>query len=156
MIALCFLGFVFFALLQIWHWCSSRLFCTYAANYAAKGRALGYRTEFLYRAARVAAIPISGPPSGFQGVHELDDARNYMINGDRSGVWYRYWFPQSASEPELRLGGYHDQENIHVTVRLRNAPLLAPWLGKVMGIADNPDPSGQSSMYNYSGVFLED
>ena len=155
-IALCFLCFFFFALLQIYQWCTTKIFTRYSAYYGAKGRALGYKQNIMLRAARVAAIPVSGSSAGFSSGNELNDATNYMQNGDASGVWYRYWYPNNDSKPELRLRGQHVGDNIHVTVRLANNPLLAPALGRILCIAENPEPAGDSYFYNYSAVFLED
>ena len=43
MVALCFLCFFFFSLLQIYQWCNAKIFSRYSAYYGAKGRALGYQ-----------------------------------------------------------------------------------------------------------------
>ena len=155
MVALCFLCFFFFSLLQIYQWCNAKIFTRYSSYYGAKGRALGYKQNLMLRAARVAAIPVSGPSSGFSGASELQDASDYMQKGDASGVWYRYWYPQKDSDTELRLRGSHQGDNIHVNVRLVNNPLIAPEVGKLMGISENPEPAGDSYFYDYSSVFLE-
>ena len=156
MIALCFMCFIFFALLQVYQWCAARIFTRYSAYYGAKGRALGYKTNIMLRAARVAAIPVSGPSAGRTMRRELDGAVLYMRTGDASGVWYRYWYPQTGEEPELRLRGYHEGDNIHVTVKLANAPLISPVLGKVLGIAENPEPAGSSRFYDHGAAYLEE
>ena len=156
MAALCFLCLFFFALLQIYQWCAAKLFCRYSSYYGAKGRALGYKTNLALRAARVAAIPVSGPSQGVRSYSELKDASQYMTHGDASGVRYRYWHPQRSSDTELRLGGVHEGDNVKVTVSLVNMPLIAPHLGKLLGISENPDPKGTSGFYNHSAVYLED
>lgn len=156
MIALCFLCFFFFSLLQIYQWCNAKIFARYSAYYGAKGRALGYKQNLMLRAARVAAIPVSGPSSGVKGPSELHDATNYMQNGDGSGVWYKYWYPQKQSDTELRLRGNHQGDNIFVRVRLVNSPLISPVLEKLMGISENPEPGGDSYFYNYASQFLEE
>ena len=156
MIAVCFMCFVFFALLQVYQWCATRIFTRYSAYYGAKGRALGYKTNILLRAARVAAIPVSGPSAGRTMQREFDGASEYMRSGDASGVWYRYWYPQNGEEPELRLRGHHEGRNILVTVRLTNAPLISPVLGKVLCIKENPEPSGSGSFYDYASAYLEE
>ena len=156
MIALCFMCFIFFALLQVYQWCATQIFARYSAYYGAKGRALGYKTNIMLRAARVAAIPVSGPSAGRGTRRELDGASLYMQTGDASGVWYRYWYPQNSEEPELRLRGHHEGENIFVTVRLANAPLISPVLGKVLCIAENPEPAGASRFYDYASAYLEE
>ena len=155
MIALCFLCFFFFSLLQIYQWCNTKIFARYSAYYGAKGRALGYKQNLMLRAARVAAIPVSGPSSGVKGPNELYDATNYMQNGDGSGVGYKYWYPQKQSDTELRLRGNHQGDNVFVRVRLVNSPLIFPALEKLMGITENPEPGGESFFYNYSSQFLE-
>ena len=156
MVALCFMCFVFFALLQIYQWCTAKIFCRYSAYYGAKGKSLGYKTNLALRAARVAAIPVSGQSAGFRGYSELDDAQNYMASGDASGVWYRYWYPQRASEPEIDFWGNYEGDNVNATVTLKRAPLLSPAIGRWMGITENPEPAGSSSFYNYSKIYLED
>ncbi|MBQ9502438.1 MAG: hypothetical protein IJU70_09805 [Lentisphaeria bacterium] len=156
MIALCFMCFVFFALLQVYQWCATRIFARYSAYYGAKGRALGYKTNIMLRAARVAALPVSGPAAGRRGRSEHDDASDYMQNGDASGVWYRYWYPQNGEDAELRLRGHHEGDNIFVTVKLANAPLISPVLGKVLCLEENPEPAGTSCFYDHSSVFLEE
>ena len=156
MVALCFMCFLFFALLQIYQWCNAKIFARYSAYYGAKGRALGYKQNLMLRAARVAAIPVSGPSSGVKGPSELHDATNYMQNGDGSGVWYKYWYPQKQSDTELRLRGNHQGDNIFVRVRLVNSPLISPVLEKLMGISENPEPGGDSYFYNYASQFLEE
>ena len=156
MAALCFLCLFFFALLQIYQWCTAKLFCRYSSYYGAKGRALGYKTNLVLRAARVAAIPISGASLGVRSHSELQDANQYMTRGDASGVRYHYWHPQRSSDVELRLNGYHDGNNIKATVSLFNMPLISPRLGKLLGIGANPVPKGTSGFYNHSAVYLED
>ena len=156
MIALCFMCFVFFALLQVYQWCAAQIFTRYSAYYGAKARALGYKTNLLLRAARVAAIPVSGPSAGRQMQREFDGASQYMQTGDASGVWYRYWYPQTSSDPELRLRGRHEGRNVLVTVKLANAPLISPVLGKVLCIAENPEPAGSSRFYDYAATYLEE
>lgn len=52
MAALTVLCLLFFALLQIFYWCIQTQFCEYAAFYASKSVALGYRPNFCLRAAR--------------------------------------------------------------------------------------------------------
>ena len=155
MVALCFMCFLFFALLQICQWCNAKLFCRYASYFGAKGRALGYKDNFTNRAVRVAALPVSGPSLGFRSGNELSDAQNYMVDGDKSGVWYKYWYPQRETQPEIRLSGRADADNVEASVTLRNAPLIAEQLGKLMGISRTPSPSGKSTFYNYSSVYLE-
>lgn len=156
MVALCFLCFIFFSLLQIYQWCTGKIFCRYASYYGAKGRALGYAQNLMLRAVRVAAMPVSGPSSGFTSGNELEDVSNYMQKGDASGVWYRYWFPRNDTDTELRLRGNHQGDNVYVRVRLVNDPLIAPEVGKLMGITRNPEPGGSTYFHDYAAEFLED
>lgn len=102
MAALTVLCLLFFALLQIFYWCIQTQFCEYAAFYASKSVALGYRPNFCLRAARVAAISISGPRRGRTNLSEKEGAELYMTEGDASGVYYDYWYPQRSTAPELR------------------------------------------------------
>ena len=156
MVALCFLCVFFFSLLQIYQWCSTKIFCRYASYYGAKARALGYAQNLMLRAVRVAAMPVSGPSSGFSSGNELEDVSNYMQRGDASGVWYRYWFPRNDTDTELRLRGNHQGSEVYVRVRMVNNPLIAPEVGKMMGITQNPEPGGSSYFHDYAAEFLED
>ncbi len=124
--------------------------------------ALGYQFTIARRAARVAAIAISGAPCGNAKVTtiaaERDAAERYMNLGDASGVWYQYWYPRSISEPQLMLSGSYDNGNntISTTVRLQNAPLISANLAAPLGISNNPEPSDKVNSYNYSTLFLEE
>lgn len=156
MAALCLLFFIFLALLQIYQWSLERLFCHYSAFHASKAMALGYRINLALRGARVAAIPISGMRRGSTSGDEKEDAEAYMTRGDASGVWYDYWYPQQNGAPEIELyGGRGDSLNTTV-ITLKNAPLLNHNLGRLFGIAENPEPRGSVPMYDYSEIFLED
>ena len=75
---------------------------------------------------------------------------------DGSGVRYDYWYPQRNGDPELDLNGRIDGAVNSTTIRIRNAPLLDPNLGKLLGIARNPEPQGRVRMYNYSAIYLEE
>ena len=154
--AICLLFFIFLAMLQVYQWCVGRIFCQYAAFHASKSVSLGYRINLALRCARVAAIPISGAVRGRSSGDERRDARNYMVYGDGSGVRYDYWYPQRSGDPELDLNGRIDGAVNSTTIRIRNAPLLHPNLGKILGVAQNPEPRGQVKMYNYSAIYLEE
>ena len=91
MLAICFLFFLFFALLQVYHWCLQTVFCQYSAFYGSKGIALGYQPSLAMRGARIAAIAISGRELSHQTGSEEERARAYMTQGDNSGVVYEYW-----------------------------------------------------------------
>ena len=91
---MCVLFLFFFGLVQIMEWCYGFIFCQYSAYYASKSKALGYRNYMSLRAARVAAISISGPPQGNVSANRASDfyrAEDYMMQGDASGVRYRFW-----------------------------------------------------------------
>lgn len=90
---LCVLFLFFFGMLQIMEWFFGFIFCQYSAYYATKGMSLGYADYVTLRAARVAAMSISGPSnfSGNDSNSNYNRAKNYMSRGDASGVWYRYW-----------------------------------------------------------------
>ena len=59
-LAICVLMLVFFALFQVYRWAMAELFCHYSVFYSTKAASLGYRPNIGLRAARVAAIAISG------------------------------------------------------------------------------------------------
>ena len=152
--ALLLLCLLFFGLLQIFYWCIQKQFCEYAAFYTAKSAALGYRPNFCLRAARVAAISISGKRRGRSNLSEKDGAASYMTSGDASGVYYEYWYPQKADDPELYLtAGTGPMAS--GSIKLLNAPLLGPGFAAMLGIAENPEPSGNVQTYNYSRLYME-
>ena len=156
MLAICFLFFLFFALLQVYHWCLQTVFCQYSAFYGSKGIALGYQPSLAMRGARIAAIAISGRELSHQTGREEERARAYMTQGDNSGVVYEYWFPRRTGGPELRLYGPVWGDEASGTVRLSNAPLLHPGLARPLGIAENPEPTATVTTFNYSQLYLEE
>ncbi len=156
MLAICFLFFLFFAMLQVYQWCVEVVFCQYSAFYGSKGIALGYRPALAMRGARVAAIGISGRDLSHKGGDEESRARAYMTQGDNAGVAYEYWFPRRAKGPELRLYGPAWEDEATGIVRLAHAPLLHPGLARPLGIAENPEPSATVTTYNYSKLYLEE
>ncbi|MDR0931593.1 MAG: hypothetical protein LBM70_01050 [Victivallales bacterium] len=152
--ALLVLCLIFFGMLQIFHWCVQNQVCEYAAFYTAKSAALGYRPNMCLRAARVAAISISGKRRGRSNSSEKSGAESYMVNGDSSGVYYQYWYPQKASDPELFLtAGTGPMASGSIT--LLRAPLLGPGFAALFGIAENPEPAGRVQTYNYSRLYME-
>lgn len=158
MAALLVLCLLFFALLQIFYWCLQAQFCEYSAFYGSKAVALGYRQNFCLRASRVAAIGASGPRRGRTNLSETAGAELYMTDGDASGVYYDYWYPQKADAPELTFSaGTGDMAGS--TVQLKNSPLLNPIFANFTGlflIDKTPDPSASISTYNYSKLFMEE
>ena len=149
----------FFGMIQLYSWMVSQLFCEYAAFYASKGVALGYNYKLAHRAARVAAAAISGPNRSSGDGYGGDEYRRlsrYMTDGDASGVWYEYWAADSsATDPELRLYGSLPDDEAVSTVRLENAPLLAPNIAGLFGVCHNPSPEATVTTYNYSKLYLE-
>ncbi len=158
MAALLVLCLLFFALLQIFSWCLQVQFCEYSAFYGSKSVALGYRPNFCLRAARVAAIGASGPRRGRTDLTETAGAELYMTDGDASGVYYDYWYPQRADAPELILtAGTGDMASS--TIQLKNSPLLDSIFARFTGfflIDKTPEPSASISTYNYSKLFMEE
>lgn len=158
MAALLVLCLLFFALLQIFAWCLQVQFCEYSAFYGAKSVALGYRQNFCLRASRVAAIGASGSRRGRTDISETAGAELYMTDGDASGVYYDYWYPQKADAPELTFSG-NDGEMASSTIQIENAPLLDSIFAKFAGfflIDKTPEPSASISTYNYSKLFMEE
>ena len=155
MFAICIMCLLFFALLQIWTWCNARLFCRYGAYYAAKAKSTGFNNPMVLRAARVAAIPASGPARS-KSSNDLDNANAYMRYGDSSGVSYQYWHPTHAGQPELQVSGRFEGEDLYARVRIRFMTLLDDSLGKIFGITRAPYPHAVVKMYNYADIYLED
>ena len=157
MAALTVLCLLFFALLQIFYWCIQTQFCEYAAFYASKSVALGSRPKFCLRAARVAAISISGPRRGRTNLSEKEGAELYMTEGDASGVYYDYWYPQRSTAPELTLTAGTGPV-ASSTIQLKNAPLLEALFAnfaRVFMIGENPEPKSSVGTYNYSLLYME-
>ena len=155
MFAICIMGLLFFALMQIWTWCNARLFCRYSSYYAVKAKSLGFNNVMVLRAARVAAIPVSGPARR-QSRSVSDDATAYMVYGDGSGVSYAYWHPSYKGEPELQVSGQFDGDSIYTNVKLRFMTLLDENFGKIFGIHRAPYPNAVVQMHNYAETYLED
>ena len=154
-LAICVLMLVFFALFQIYRWAMAELFCHYSVYYSTKAASLGYKANIGLRAARVAAIAISGGRSSTHADEETY-AENYMRHGDASGVSYPYWHPQSSQDPCLtvastRLGG----ETVECVTLLEKMPLVHEVLGRIFGITRNPSPRAEARAYNFSNLYLE-
>lgn len=155
-LAICVLMLTFFALFQIYRWAAAELFCHYSVFYAAKGASLGYKNNIALRAARVAAIAISGGRSSTDADEE-SYAESYMRSGDAAGISYPYWHPQNASDPCLAVGSRRQSgETIECLVRLENMPLVHEVLGKIFGITRNPSPQAVGKTYNFSDLYLKD
>ena len=164
--AIIILCFILFGMLQIYHWCINRQFCQYAAFYACKNLALGFKPDLAMRAARVSAIAISGPSTG-SGDDDEEAAKNYMTYGDPSGVRYEYWHGRTAAKnPSLVVEQYHidshlsdDPESstnkVKAEVRVENLPLLSPGIAKIFFNTSPPEPKATVEAYNYSKVLME-
>lgn len=161
--AIVILFFMVFAMLQIYHWCMAKQVCLYSAFYTNKWTSLGYRNEYSLRAARVAAIPISGPSVGSGDDNELA-AEHYMMGGNASGVYYEYWHPRTIVNQSPTLSVYGRRytppaTNVPTTetiVILENAPLLHKNLANMLFIKKAPEPGATVQGYNYSEEYLEE
>lgn len=152
--AICIMMMFFFALMQIYKWAQTELFCNYSVFYAAKAVSLGYQPNIALRAARVAAIPISGS-AGAGRYDETIYAASYLQNGDASGIHYAYWHPQSQNDPCLLIGSTdREAATVTCTTELRNMPLLNNAISKVFSIKKNPEPLARGQVWNYSRLYL--
>lgn len=155
-LAICVMMLAFFALLQIYRWAMAELFCHYSVYYSAKGASLGYKPNIALRAARVAAIAISGGRVSTDRDEE-SRAESYMQHGDASGVSYPYWHPQTSDSPYLlvastRLAG----ETIECLSQLQNMPLVHGVLSRIFNISRNPSPRAIGETRNYSRIYLKE
>lgn len=155
-LAICVLMLVFFALFQVYRWAMAELFCHYSVYYSTKAASLGYRPNIGLRAARVAAIAISGGRSSTDSDEE-SRAESYMRSGDASGVAYPYWHPQGPSEPNLVVASTSfGRDTIECLTRLDNMPLVHEALGKIFGITRNPSPQAVGKAFNFSKNYLQE
>lgn len=155
-LAICVLLLTFFALLQIYRWAMAELFCHYSVYYSTKGASLGYKPNIALRAARVAAIAISG---GRVSTHKDEEnyAESYMRSGDASGVSYPYWHPQNREDPCLAVASTNlGRETIECVTVLENMPLIHEVLSRVFGITRNPSPRAEGKAYNFSRIYLKE
>lgn len=155
-LAICVLMLAFFALFQIYRWAMAELFCHYSVFYSTKAASLGYKSNIGLRAARVAAIAISGGHSSTH-VDEETNAESYMVNGDASGVSYPNWHPQNRLDPCLTVMSTSlSGETIRCITLLENLPLVHEVLGKIFGISRNPSPRAEGKAYNFSQLYLKE
>lgn len=154
--AIIILCLVLFGMLQIYHWCMTRQFCQYAAFYACKSLALGFKPDLAMRAARVSAIAISGESTG-SGDNDEEAAKNYMSYGDGSGVRYEYWHGKTReNSPSLYVQLKYGEPDVHgAKVVMENTPLVAPGVAKLFFIAKPPNPHATVESYNYSKELME-
>ncbi|MBO5791164.1 MAG: hypothetical protein J6S54_01675 [Lentisphaeria bacterium] len=154
-LAICVLMLAFFALFQIYRWAMAELFCHYSVYYSTKAASLGYKPNIGLRAARVAAIAISGGRSSTYADEE-SHAESYMRNGDASGVSYPYWHPQSSKDPCLTVASTRlNGETIECLTVLEQMPLVHEVLGRIFGITRTPSPRAEAKAYNFSNLYLE-
>ena len=153
---MCVLFLFFFGLLQIMEWFYGFIFCQYSAYYTGRGMALGYKDFMILRAARVAAISVSGPLTGNVSVErnsDLDHAKEYMLYGENSNTWYQFWGSNKIGTM-LKISRSVNQDNdpneITATVYLENTKLFHDGLKFLLGIARAPDPKGRTKTIDYS------
>lgn len=151
MIALILMCLIFFGAMQLWQWAMARMFCDYSSFYAAKAYSLGYVRRTIDKAARIAAIPISGKDE--YGILKLDRQdltarlRLYMATGN-AGVDFPYW---DVGNNQTNLS-VHPSRKSQVT--LQRAPYISPELSdgfrNFLHISDkavNPNGSTQTVIY---------
>lgn len=155
-LAICVLLLAFFAMLQIYRWATTELFCHYSVFYSTKAVSLGYKTNIGLRAARVAAIAISGGRSSTDRDEE-SHAEAYMQHGDAAGISYAYWHPQSPQDPCLTVASTSiKDESVECWTILEKMPLVHEVLGRIFGISRNPEPRARAKAYNFSNLYLQE
>lgn len=153
---ICILFFILFAFLQIYHWSVEKMYCQYAAFYASKSMALGYKPNLAMRAARVAAIGISGRNIGKKYEDVKTEAEHYMIYGDGSAVRYQRWFPEHNGAPHLVLHGNYRNQGVYSEIRMKNGNLLHESFNAIFNLKHNFEPAAIVDSYNYSSEYLEE
>ncbi|MGE4564508.1 MAG: TadE/TadG family type IV pilus assembly protein [Victivallaceae bacterium] len=167
-----FLLFVLFAMMQIFIWVGRQMALDYAAFYGAKGLSLGYAGEITHKAARVAAMGVSGrdisttnrvPLTQTSLTSLRNQAERYMRMGEGSGVNYEFWQYDFGERGYLEFSHSPFTENTRFTARIEHAPLLVPALERVMSISASasgrvtaPEPTGEVRMYNYAKRLLDE
>ena len=154
---MCVLFLFFFGLLQIMEWFYGFVFCQYSAHYAGRGMALGYQDFMIWRAARVAAISVSGPMTNnnvsAKRDSDLSYAKEYMLYGEDSNTWYQFWGSNKIGT-QLRINRTvnrnNDPQEITATVHLENTQIFHEGLKFLLGIAKAPDPQGRMKTIDYS------
>lgn len=167
-----FLLFVLFAMMQIFIWVGRQMALDYAAFYGAKGLSLGYAGEITHKAARVAAMGVSGrdistsnrvPLTQTSLTSLRNQAERYMRMGEGSGVNYEFWQYDFGERGYLEFSHSPFTDNTRFTARIDHAPLLVPALERVMSISASasgrttaPEPVGEVRMYNYAKRLLDE
>lgn len=157
MIALILMCLIFFGALQIFQWAMAKMFCNYAAFYAGKAYSLGYSVRTINKAARIAAIPISGPDD--DNILQLDKKllemrlRMYMASGN-AGVVFPYW-DAVGDDPDLRVN-YPAKGTGKISVMLKNAPYFSDGFKKFLHMGGRPvNPKGELKVINHSDGWAE-
>ena len=157
MIALLLMCLIFFGSMQIFQWALAKLFCNYSAFYAGKAYSLGYSVRTINKAARIAAIPISGPDE--DGILKLDKKtletrlRTYMASGN-AGVKFQYW-DAPGGDPDLQVGHPVNGPG-YVRVTLKNAPYLSDGIKNFLKIGGRPvNPQAELKVINHSDGWAE-
>ena len=160
MIALVLMCLIFFGGFQLFQWAMARMFCDYSSFYAAKAYSLGYAKRTIDKAARIAAIPISGRDEN--GILKEDrkalanKLRLYMLTGS-GGVHFPYWDAGSRM-PNLRVSHTENPDINVITARvtLRNAPYVTEGFGNFLRITNRPvEPTGDSATINHCTVWMK-
>ena len=155
LIALIMLCLLFFGAMQIFQWAFARMFCDYSSFYAAKAFSLWYAKRTIDKAARIAAIPISGPDENNLLKLERKDLTNrlrlYMSTGN-AGVNFPYW-DASGRDPDLKVSYtlIPDLTLIRTEVTLKNAPYISKGFGDFLRITrKSVNPNGESRIIDHS------
>ena len=157
MIALILMCLIFFGALQLWQWAIAKMFCNYAAFYAGKAYSLGYSVRTINKAARIAAMAISGPDD--DKIMYLDKKtletrmRLYMSSGN-GGVDFPYWDARGRN-PNLKVSHPINGPGA-ITVRLENAPYWSDGIKKFLHLGGKAvNPEGQMRVINHSDGWAE-
>ena len=157
MIALLLMCLIFFGALQLWQWAMAKMFCNYAAFYAGKAYSLGYSVRTINKAARVAAMAISGPDED-RIMHLEKKAletrmRMYMASGN-AGVHFPYWDARGRN-PNLRVSHPANGTGC-ITVMLENAPYWSDEIKNFLHLGGRPvNPEGKMQVINHSDGWAE-
>lgn len=160
LIALIMLCLLFFGAMQIFQWAFARMFCDYSSFYAAKAFTLGYAFRTISKAARIAAIPISGPDENNLLKLERRDLTNrlrlYMSTGN-AGVEFPYW-DASGKDPDLRVSfsQFPEMNYIRTGVTLKNAPYLSEGFGNFLRLTKKSvNPNGETYIIDHSSAWMK-
>lgn len=158
------LSIIFIGMFQIYMLVIANMVTNYAAYYAAKSWALGYNVGTTRRAARVAAMSISGKdisrqPLSLDGNVQREAeyrARDYMMfdRGGTFGVNYAYWRDQNVNFDDRDKGAMiyigHSTGTEKVKGRVELQELQVNWLTKQLDFS----VGNTVDMINYSSNYL--